>query len=105
LNGLEGRIDDALPFKIPENWTWVRLSSIGQIVGCGRPKTDNSADWDDGVIPWLTPADMKNVMGKYVAHGERNITEYGLKNLSAQIIPKNTIVYSSRATIGYIVAP
>lgn len=80
----------------------MRLTTIGQIVGGGTPKTEIAANWTDGNIPWLTPADMKNVIGKYVSRGERDITEHGLKNSSAQLMPKNTLVYSSRAPIGYI---
>jgi type I restriction enzyme S subunit len=45
---------------------------------------------------------MKNVKGKYVERGERDITMQGLNNSSAQLMPENTIVYSSRAPIGYI---
>ncbi|HBW13094.1 MAG TPA: type I restriction endonuclease [Proteiniclasticum sp.] len=91
-----------IPFDIPESWEWVRLGEIGQIVGGGTPKTGNCEFWNGGNIPWLTPADMKFVLGKYVENGERFITEKGLKGSSAQLMPKGTIIYSSRAPIGYI---
>ena len=95
-------IKDEIPFEIPESWVWVRLSSLGEIVGGGTPKTSVSTYWDNGNIPWITPADMKYVTGKYIEKGSRNITEDGLKNSSACMMPTGTIIYSSRAPIGYI---
>ena len=101
-DGTEVCIDEELPFEIPDSWEWCSLNCLGQIVGGGTPKTERSENWNNGTIPWLTPADMKNVNGKYVNRGERNITDIGLSSSSAQIMPKNTIIYSSRAPIGYI---
>ena len=95
-------IADEVPFEIPESWEWVRLTTLGEIVGGGTPKTNIPEYWDKGNIPWLTPADMKFVTGKYVDKGERYITEEGLKGSSAHMMPAGTIVYSSRAPIGYI---
>lgn len=100
-DGTEICIDNELPFEIPLSWTWCRLSNLGQIIGGGTPSTSNTDFWD-GEIPWLTPADMKFVTGKYVSHGERNITQEGLSCSSARLMPKNTLLYSSRAPIGYI---
>jgi type I restriction enzyme S subunit len=94
-------INDEIPFEIPKSWEWVRLNQIGQIIGGGTPKTENNINWENGNISWLTPADMRDV-NKYIARGSRNITKHGLENSSAQIMPKGTIVYSSRAPIGYI---
>ena len=102
LGGVERCIDDEIPFDLPQGWVWCRLCNIGQIVGGGTPKTEKSDYWKNGNIPWLTPADMKNVVGKYVSRGKRNITEEGLNNSSAQMMPNNSIIYSSRAPIGYI---
>ena len=95
-------IDDEIPFEIPSNWIWVRLQSLGEIIGGGTPKTKNSEYWEGGNIAWLTPADMKYINGKYVSRGKRNITKLGLEKSSAKLMPKNSIVYSTRAPIGYI---
>ncbi|MFR8172940.1 MAG: restriction endonuclease subunit S [Marvinbryantia sp.] len=95
-------IADEVPFEIPESWEWVRLSFLGEIVGGGTPKTSDRESWANATIPWLTPADMKYVTGKYVSHGERAISEYGLAHSSAQLMPAGSILYSSRAPIGYI---
>ncbi|HDR1021551.1 TPA: restriction endonuclease subunit S [Pasteurella multocida] len=102
MDGVERCIDDELPCEIPENWCWVRLSQLGEIIGGGTPKTDNDINWLNGNIPWITPADMKNVKGKYISKGERNITSEGLNSSSAKMLSKNSIVYSSRAPIGYV---
>jgi type I restriction enzyme S subunit len=94
--------EDEIPFEIPESWKWVHLSDLGEIVGGGTPKTGDPSLWDDDGIPWLTPADMKNIRGMYASHGERNISQTGLAKSSAQLMPKGTVLYSSRAPIGYI---
>lgn len=94
--------EEEIPFEIPGNWRWVRLGEIGKIVGGGTPKTDVLEYWANGNIPWITPADMKNIKGKYIYHGEKYITSLGLNKSSAQLMPKNSILFSSRAPIGYI---
>lgn len=102
MDGIERCIDEEIPFDIPVNWCWCRLSSLGEIIGGGTPKTSEAGYWNNGIIPWLTPADMKYISGIYVEKGERNITEKGLNNSSAQLMPPGTVLYSSRAPIGYI---
>ena len=94
--------EEEIPFAIPDNWVWVRLGEIGQIVGGGTPKTAHSEYWDNGDIPWITPADMRNLTSKYIERGTRNITKTGLNSSSAQLLPKNSILFSSRAPIGYV---
>ena len=101
--GLETKdITDEIPFEIPKNWAWVRLNQLGSIIGGGTPKTEIKENWENGSIPWLTPADMKYIKGKYVSEGARNITPKGLSSSSAMLMSANSIVYSSRAPIGYI---
>lgn len=92
--------DDEKPFDIPDSWEWVRLEEIGTIIGGGTPKTQILEYWD-GDIPWLTPADMKFI-GKYAMSGNRNISLLGLQKSSARLMPKGTVLFSSRAPIGYI---
>ena len=92
--------DDEKPFDIPDSWEWVRLEEIGSVIGGGTPKTKIIEYWD-GTIPWITPADMKFI-GKYAKGGKRNISSLGLQKSSAQLMPKGTVLFSSRAPIGYI---
>ncbi len=94
-------IDNEIPFNIPDSWSFVRLKHIGTIVGGGTPKTKTASFWD-GEIPWLTPADLSGYTSIYISYGERKITQDGLKSSSAQLMPKGTVLYSSRAPIGYV---
>ncbi len=94
-------IDEEIPFEIPESWIYVRLKHIGQIIGGGTPKTDIDEYWD-GEIPWLTPADLSSYEDMYISGGSRTITETGLKSSSARLLPQNSVLYSSRAPIGYV---
>ena len=55
-----------------------------------------------GNIPWLTPKDLTNYTNRFIAQGERNITIEGLSNSSARMVPKNTILLTSSAPIGYM---
>ncbi len=93
--------EEEIPFEIPESWEWVRLGELGEIIGGGTPKTSTPEFWD-GDIAWLTPADMKNIKGKYASAGARNLTQLGLNKSSARLMPAGTVLYSSRAPIGYI---
>ncbi len=83
------------------NWEIYRLSEIGTIIGGATPSTFNVAYYD-GNIPWLTPKDLSNFHGRYIDRGERNITEDGLKSCSAQLLPTGSVLFSSRAPIGYV---
>ena len=99
-DGSEECIDEEIPFEIPDSWKFVRLKHIGMIVGGGTPKTSNPTYWD-GDIPWIAPSDLSNYTEIYISAGARTITELGLKNSSARLMPINTVLYSSRAPIGH----
>jgi type I restriction enzyme S subunit len=88
---------------LPRNWVICTLSTIGQIIGGGTPKTDIPSYWNNGTIPWITPADLSGYQEKFIASGSRMITENGLTASSAQILPKGSVLFSSRAPIGYTV--
>ncbi len=94
-------IDEELPFEVSDSWAFARLKHIGEVVGGGTPKTTVSEYWN-GEIPWLTPADFSGYEDMYISAGSRTITEIGLQSSSAQMLPTNSILYSSRAPIGYI---
>ena len=100
-DGSEKDISDEIPFDIPERWEWVRLSSLGTIVGGGTPSTSDASLWD-GDVPWITPADMKELKGKYVSHGSRYISPEGVQKSSTKELPAGSVVFSSRAPIGYV---
>lgn len=82
-------------------WAHIKLSDIGFIVGGATPSTSQESYYG-GDIPWLTPKDLSNFHGRYIDRGERNITEEGLKSCSAQLLPTGSVLFSSRAPIGYV---
>lgn len=85
----------------PEGWREVKLGEICTIMGGGTPKTKAPEYWD-GDIPWLTPKDLSGFSGIYISNGERNISESGLKNSSAKLLPKNAVLLTTRAPVGYL---
>lgn len=94
--------EDQQPYKLPENWVWVRLGSITTVVGGGTPSSTNSEYYDNGNIAWITPADLSNSDDVYITSGRKNITKSGLQHSSARIMPKGTVLLSTRAPIGYV---
>lgn len=91
------------PFIIPTSWQWFRLGDVGAIVGGGTPKSGEPSFWsDEEEVPWLTPADMRRHTSRYIVRGERDITTEGLNRSSAQMLPKGSVLFSSRAPIGHV---
>ena len=82
-------------------WKTVKLSDIGEIVGGATPPTSRE-EYYNGDIPWLTPKDLAGYHDRYVSSGERNITKEGLDACSAKVMPQGTVLFSSRAPIGYV---
>nr|WP_255395921.1 restriction endonuclease subunit S [Capnocytophaga sp. H2931] len=93
--------EEEAPFEIPENWTWCRLGEIGEVISGGTPQTSNENYWN-GDVSWITPADLSNYKEKYISRGKRNISMEGLENSSAKIIRRGSVLFSSRAPIGYV---
>lgn len=87
--------------NIPSNWKWVTLDDIGIVVSGGTPSTKEPEFWN-GDIPWVTPADLSNYNEVYISKGRRNISKVGLEYSSATLLPENSIIFSSRAPIGYV---
>lgn len=88
--------------QVPASWRWVRLEAVGEIVGGGTPRSDNSAFFAAEGIPWLTPADLNGFKGKRISRGRRCITQAGLEASSARLLPAGSVLFSSRAPIGYV---
>ena len=83
------------------DWKECTLAELGEIVGGATPSTKDEQNYG-GDIAWITPKDLSTLKGRFISHGERNITEKGLHSCSTQIMPKNTVLFSSRAPIGYV---
>lgn len=77
-----------------------RISEIGTVVGGGTPSTKNPIYWG-GDIPWISPKDLTDYKSTYISHGENFLTEKGLKS-GTRLLPKDTVLFSSRAPIGYV---
>ena len=83
-------------------WKTCTINDLGRVIGGATPSTKKPENYENGNIAWITPKDLAGFSGRYISNGERNITEQGLKSCSAQLIPKHSILFSSRAPIGYI---
>ncbi len=94
--------DTEIPWSIPVHWTWTTIGDVAQVVGGGTPSTSDPANFVDGTIAWITPADLSGYRDKYISHGKRNLTQRGLDNSGARLLPKGAVLYSSRAPIGYV---
>jgi type I restriction enzyme S subunit len=81
-------------------WEVKRLGELADIRSGGTPRTSQPQFWD-GDVPWCTPTDITALDGfKYISDTSRKISIQGLKSSSAEMIPANSIVMTSRATIG-----
>ena len=83
------------------DFTTMKIGEIAEIVGGGTPSTKNLDYWNND-IPWITPADLTDYTNIYISKGKRNISQEGLKKSSAKLLPTNSVLFSSRAPIGYI---
>jgi len=79
----------------------MKLKDVTTIISGGTPSTKKAEYWN-GSISWITPKDLSGYNKMYISKGERNITDSGLKNSSAYLIPKGSVLFSSRAPIGYV---
>ena len=82
-------------------WKELKIEDFCEVVGGGTPSTKQDSYYG-GEISWITPRDLTNYKNRFISKGERNITDLGLKNSSARMLPKNSILITSRAPIGYI---
>ena len=92
------------PFEIPATWRWCHLDVVGAIVGGGTPRTGDPRNFSkpgEGVA-WLTPKDLGGHRSPYIERGSRDLSERGLRSSSATLMPPGTVLFSSRAPIGYV---
>ena len=84
------------------SWREGTISDLGTVVGGSTPSKAKPEYYTDHGIAWITPKDLSVDKSKFVSHGADDITELGLRNSSASIMPRGTVLFSSRAPIGYI---
>ncbi|MDO9273859.1 MAG: restriction endonuclease subunit S [Rugosibacter sp.] len=88
-------------WKLPTTWCWTPIGDATDVIGGGTPSTTNPKNFE-GSIPWITPADMSGYSNKTISGGTRFISEKGLDDSGARWLPQGTVLFSSRAPIGYV---
>ena len=83
-------------------WKTCTIADLGTVIGGATPSTKKEENYEGGTIAWITPKDLAGFTGRYILRGERNITECGLNSCSAKMMPAHSVLFSSRAPIGYI---
>ncbi|NVZ39906.1 restriction endonuclease subunit S [Pseudomonas sp. 21615526] len=89
---------------LPKSWAECLIGDIAKVAAGGTPPSKDSSNFcsgDDG-IPWVTPADLSGYRAVYISRGERNLTDKGFNECSAIKIPAGSVLFSSRAPIGYV---
>ena len=87
---------------IPKGWRVGTLSDLGEVVGGSTPSKAKPEFFTDNGIAWLTPKDLSISNRKFTSKGEIDITQEGYESCSTKLMPKGTVLFSSRAPIGYI---
>ena len=98
----DGKFVDSELGMIPEEWKVGRLDEIADVVGGSTPSKAKPEYYTQKGIAWLTPKDLSNHPAVYTSRGEIDITEEGYNSTSTKLMPKGTILFTSRAPIGYI---
>lgn len=87
--------------ELPAGWVETTLGEACTVVGGGTPDTKNARYWG-GDVQWLTPADLSGYTSTYISSGARALTQAGLDNSGARVLPRGTVLFSSRAPIGHV---
>lgn len=98
----DGKFVDSELGMIPEGWKVGRLDEIADVVGGSTPSKAKPEYYTQKGIAWLTPKDLSNHPAVYTSRGEIDITKEGYNSTSTKLMPKGTILFTSRAPIGYI---
>jgi type I restriction enzyme S subunit len=89
--------------ELPEGWAECEIGDVATVAGGGTPDSHDPQNFStDNGIAWVTPADLGGYQQIYISRGQRFLTEKGLKQSSAKLLPRGTVLFSSRAPIGYV---
>jgi type I restriction enzyme S subunit len=91
-----------MDYNLPKSWLLTTLDNIGQIISGGTPSTSIQEYWG-GEVSWISPVDLSKNKAKYISKGAKSITILGLLKSSAKLMPAGSVLFSSRAPIGYVV--
>ncbi|WP_291751245.1 restriction endonuclease subunit S, partial [Cellulomonas sp. 73-92] len=86
---------------LPDGWRAEELGSICRVYSGATPKTSVAEYWGNDV-PWVTPADLARDRSQALSHGARGLSWSGYRSCAAQLVPRGSVVVSSRAPIGYV---
>lgn len=86
---------------VPEGWRVASIADICDTVGGGTPSTKIQSYYEKGDILWVTPTDITRNFSLALLDTEKKITPEGLKNSSANMLPAETILMTSRASVGF----
>jgi type I restriction enzyme S subunit len=84
-----------------DDWLETTLGEVSEVIGGGTPSTSVPEYWE-GEIVWLTPTEITSQDGEFVSNSNRKISELGLKNSGAQMLPKGSVILTSRASVGFV---
>ena len=87
---------------IPKGWKIGTLDDVGTIVGGSTPSKKREDYYEKGTIPWITPRDLSGYDGLFIDKGELSITQEGYDSCSTKLLEEGSILFTSRAPIGYI---
>jgi restriction modification system DNA specificity domain protein len=110
LPGLPAHLYDLFPDRlveaelgnIPDGW---HISTIGDevsVYGGGTPSTKEPTFWQGGIHCWATPKDLSSLKAPVLMDTERKLTDQGLSKIGSGLLPRGTVLLSSRAPIGYL---
>jgi type I restriction enzyme, S subunit len=88
---------------IPRGWDVKPIGDLVKVVGGSTPSTTQPEFWEGGIIHWVTPKDLSKLSTMPLLDTERKITEQGLQQIGSGLLPRGTVLLSSRAPIGYLV--
>lgn len=84
------------------SYTSYKISDIGEVVGGSTPSTKDLNNYCKHGVPWITPYDLSNHNSRYISRGERDISLAGASSISAKMLPAGSVLFTSRAPIGYV---
>jgi type I restriction enzyme S subunit len=87
---------------IPQGWVVKAIGELADVVGGSTPSTKDTRYWNGGAHYWATPKDLSGLSVPVLLDTERCITDAGLSQISSGLLPKGTVLLSSRAPIGYL---
>ena len=87
---------------IPKGWRVGTLNELGDVVGGSTPSKAKPEYYTNNGIAWLTPKNLSISQRKFTSKGEIDITQEGYESCSTKLMPKGSVLFSSRAPIGYI---